>query len=96
MFETKSDEKTIPCVKYGPLFVFTFEIFMFFSCFSGLHHDLEISFNLNDYFSYTKTTLDSLNVKISGNLKKKLSLGIFFQTPSHFHPNWLFFENLAT
>jgi hypothetical protein len=37
-----------------------------------LEHDLEIYFNLNDYLSFTRTKLDSCNVKISGNLKQKL------------------------
>jgi hypothetical protein len=101
MFEKKSDQKTISCVKYeyGPLIhyvFFTFEIFMFFSCSSGSHHNLEISFNLNDYFSFTTTTLDSVNVKILTNLKQKLFLWIFFQNTSHFHTNWLIFEGLPS
>jgi hypothetical protein len=76
--------------------VFLLSKFSCFSCFSGSHHDLETSFNLNGYFSFTSTTLDSVNVKISGNLKQKLFLGIFFQNPSQYYTNWLSFENLAT
>jgi hypothetical protein len=34
------------------------------------------SCNLNGYFSFISTTLDSVNVKISGNLKQKLNLRI--------------------
>jgi hypothetical protein len=70
--------------------------FLVFSCFSGLHYDFEISFDLNGYFLFTTTTLDSFNVKISDSLKQKLFLGFFFQNPSHFHTNWLRFEGLAT
>jgi hypothetical protein len=70
--------------------------FLCFPCFPCSHHDLEISFNLNDYFSFTTTTLDSVTVKITANLKQKLFLGIFLQIPSHFHTNWLIFEGLAT
>jgi hypothetical protein len=29
-------------------------------------------------------------------LKQKLFLGILFQNSSHFHSNWLIFEDLAT
>jgi hypothetical protein len=94
MFEKKSVEKAIPCVKYGPFIVFYLWNFHVFSCFSGLHYDFEIYFNLNGYFSFTKTTLDSVNVKILG--KKKLFLGIFFQNPSPFHTNWQIFEGQAT
>jgi hypothetical protein len=78
-------KKTIPCVKYGPLCVFCFRNFYFLSCFSGSHHDLEISSNLNGYFSFTTTKLVSGNVKISNNWKQKLFLGIFIQNPSQFH-----------
>jgi hypothetical protein len=91
----KSDQNTIPCVKCGPLCVFYFRNFHVISCSSGSHHDLEISFNLNDYYSFTTTTLDSVNVKISGNLKQKLFLWFFFQNTSHFHTNWLIFEGLG-
>jgi hypothetical protein len=66
MFEKKSDEKTIPCMKYGPLYV-NFKILMFFLLF-----DFGIFFDLNGYFSFTSTTLDTVNVQISGNLKQKL------------------------
>jgi hypothetical protein len=83
-------------VNYGPLCVFHFRNFHVFPCLSGVHYDFEIYFNLNGYFSFTTTTLDSGNVKISGNLKQKLFLGFFFENPSHFHTNWLIFEGLAT
>jgi hypothetical protein len=56
MFEKKSDEKTIPCVKYGPLCVFTFEILMFFPAFRVRITILKYLFNLNGYFSFTTTT----------------------------------------
>jgi hypothetical protein len=79
-------KKTIPCVKYGPLCVFCFRNFYILSCFSGSHHDLEISSNLNVYFSFTTTKLDSGNVKSQvPNKKQKLFFGIFIQNPSHFH-----------
>jgi hypothetical protein len=45
-----------------------------FPCFSCSHHDLEISFNLNDYFSFTRTTLDSVTVKIFEGLVTKVNL----------------------
>jgi hypothetical protein len=60
---------------------FYFRNFQCFSCFSDSHHDLEISFNLNNYFSFTTATLDSVNVKISCYLKQKVFLGICFQNP---------------
>jgi hypothetical protein len=52
MFEKTLDEKTIPCVKYGPLSVFTFVIFMFFPAFWVRITILKYFFNLN-YFSFT-------------------------------------------
>jgi hypothetical protein len=67
----KSDQKTIPWV---PIMCFYFQNFHVFSWSSGSYQDLEIYFNLKDYFSFTTTTLDSVNVKISGNLKQKLFL----------------------
>jgi hypothetical protein len=64
MFEKKSDEKTLPCVKYSPLCVFIFEIFMFIPGFWVLITILKYFFNLNGYFSFTTTTEDSVHVKI--------------------------------
>jgi hypothetical protein len=49
-------------------YIFYFRNFHVFSCSSGSHYDLEISFNPDDYFSFTTTTIDLVNVKISGNL----------------------------
>jgi hypothetical protein len=44
------------------------------------NYDLKISFNLNDYFSFTTTTLDSVNVKISDNLNKNYFYEFSFKT----------------
>jgi hypothetical protein len=68
MFEKNIRSKNYSVREVRPI------IFHVFSCSSGSHHDSEISFNLNDYFSFTTATLDSGNVKISGNLKQKLFL----------------------
>jgi hypothetical protein len=62
-----------------PIMCFLLRNFHVFSCFSGLHYDSEISFDLNGYFLFTTTTLDSFNVKISDSLQKKLFLGFFFK-----------------
>jgi hypothetical protein len=72
-------------VKYAPLCIFFFRNINFFSCFSGLHYDFEISFNLNGYFFHL-AAYDSVNLKISDVLKQKPLLKIFFfQNSLHFH-----------
>jgi hypothetical protein len=51
MFGQKSDEKTIPCMKDGPLCVFYFQNVHVFSCFSGSHYNFEIFFTVNGYLA---------------------------------------------
>jgi hypothetical protein len=99
MFEKKIKSKNYSVREVRPIMCFYFRDFDVISCSWGSHHDLEISFNLNNYFSFTTTTLDSVNVKISGNLnfrqfETKTIFMIFFQNTSNFHTDWLIFEGL--
>jgi hypothetical protein len=59
--------------------------FHVFSRFSGLQHDLDISFDLNGKFLLATSTLGSVKVIILDYLKPKLFLGFFFQNPSYSH-----------
>jgi hypothetical protein len=50
------------------------------SCSSGSHHDLKIPFNLNDYFSFPTTTLDSVIEKFQANWNKNYSYEFYLKT----------------
>jgi hypothetical protein len=57
---------------------------------------MKIYFDFYDSFSFTTTTLDSANVKLSDILEKKTIFKILCENPSYFHTDLIIFEGLAT